>query len=66
MIGQIDMYRGRLDAAEVRHKKAHALNPYNARILALWSPLATYLGKPDEGRSWIEKAMSLNPLHPAW
>ena len=64
--GQIDMYGGRLDAAEVHHKKAYALNPYDARILALWSPLATYLGKPDEGRRRIEKAMALNPHHPAW
>jgi adenylate cyclase len=64
--GQIDMYGRRLDAAEVHHKKAYALNPYDARILALWSPLATYLGKPDEGRRRIEKAMALNPHHPAW
>ena len=64
--GQIDMYRRRLDEAEVHHKKAYALNPYDARILALWSPLATYLGKPDEGRRRIEKAMDLNPHHPAW
>jgi adenylate cyclase len=64
--GQMDMYRKLLDAAEVHHKKAYALNPYDARILALWSPLATYLGKPDEGRKRIEKAMALNPHHPAW
>jgi adenylate cyclase len=64
--GQIEMYRKRLDVAEVHHKKAYALNPYDARILALRSPLSTYLGKPDEGRAWIEKAMKLNPLHPAW
>ena len=64
--GQIDMYRRRLDTAEVHHKKAYALNPYDARILALWSPLATYLGKPDEGRKRIEKAMELNPRYPAW
>jgi len=64
--GQIDMYRKRLDAAEVHHKKAYALNPYDARVLALRSPLSTYLGKPDEGRAWIEKAMTLNPLHPGW
>lgn len=66
VMGQIDMYAHRLDVAEVRHKKAHALNPYDARILALWSPLATYLGKPEEGRRLIERAMALNPLHPPW
>jgi TolB-like protein len=55
VMGQIDMYAGRLDGAEVRHKKAHTLNPYDARILALWSPLATYLGKPEEGLKLIER-----------
>jgi adenylate cyclase len=66
VVGQIEMYRKQLDSAEVRHKKAHALNPFDARIMALWSPLATYLGKPEEGRAWIERATRLNPLHPAW
>ncbi|MDQ0396145.1 adenylate/guanylate cyclase domain-containing protein [Labrys monachus] len=66
VMGQIALYRRQLDIAEVHHKKAHALNPYDARILALRSPLATYLGKPEEGRAWIERAMRLDPLHPAW
>jgi len=58
--------RRELDVAEVHHKKALALNPFDARIMALRSPLATYLGKPEEGRCWIEEAMRLDPLHPAW
>ena len=66
VVGQIDLYSGRLDLADARHKKAHALNPYDARILALWSPLATYRGRPEEGRDLIERAMRLNPWHPPW
>ena len=66
VVGQIAMYQKRLDAAEIHHKKAHALNPFDARIMALRSPLATYLGKPEEGLMWIERAMRLNPHHPAW
>ena len=66
VMGQIDLYSGRLDVADARHKKAHALNPYDARILSLWSPLATYRGRPDEGRDLIERAMRLNPWHPQW
>lgn len=66
VMGQIALYRKDLELAEVHHKKAHALNPYDARIMALWSPLATYGGKPEEGRAWIERAMQLNPHHPAW
>ena len=32
VLGQVTMYRKQLDAAEVHHKKAFALNPFDARI----------------------------------
>lgn len=60
------MYKGELDKAEVHHKKALSLNPYDCHIMALRSPLATYLGKPEEGIEWAMRAMSLYPGHPAW
>jgi adenylate cyclase len=66
VMGQVALYQRQLDIAEVHHKKALALNPFDARIMALRSPLATYLGKPEEGRRWIEEAMRLDPHHPAW
>jgi adenylate cyclase len=64
--GQVAMYQGELDKAEVHHKKALSLNPYDCHIMALRSPLATYLGKPEEGIEWAKRAMSLYPGHPAW
>jgi adenylate cyclase len=64
--GQVAMYRRQLDKAEVHHKKALSLNPYDCHIMALRSPLATYLGKPEEGIEWAKRAMSLYPGHPAW
>lgn len=64
--GQVAMYAGELDAAEVHHKKALSLNPYDCHIMALRSPLATYLGKPEEGIEWATRALSLNPGHPSW
>jgi adenylate cyclase len=64
--GQIAMYRGDLVRAEVHHKKATALNPHDAHVMALRSPLATYLGKPEEGAGWIARAMQLNPNFPDW
>ena len=64
--GQVAMYRGELETAEVHHKKALSLNPYDCHIMALRSPLATYLGKPEEGIDWALRAMSFYPGHPAW
>ena len=64
--GQIAMYARELDVAEVHHKKAHSLNPYSTHIMALRSPLATYLGKPEEGIGWAQKAMARYEAYPAW
>ncbi len=64
--GQVAMYSGALETAEVHHKKAFSLNPYDCHILALRSPLATYLGKPEEGIAWATRAIALFPDHPAW
>jgi adenylate cyclase len=64
--GQVAMYRRDFGPAEVHHKKALSLNPYDCHIMALRSPLATYLGKPEEGIEWAMRAMSLYPGHPDW
>ncbi len=40
--------------------------PYDCHVMALRSPLATYLGKPEEGIEWAMRAMSLYPGHPDW
>lgn len=64
--GQIAMYARQLDVAEVHHKKATALNPYSTHIMALRSPLATYLGKPEEGVDWAKGAMARHEAHPSW
>ncbi|PZQ97798.1 MAG: hypothetical protein DI533_11605 [Cereibacter sphaeroides] len=64
--GQVAMYGSALEIAEVHHKKAYSLNPYDCHIMALRAPLATYLGKPEEGADWALRAMSLYPGHPSW
>lgn len=66
VVGQVLMYRGELERAETHHKKAASLNPGDAHIIALRSPLATYLGRPEEGADLARRAMRLNPLHPEW
>ncbi|MEZ5865233.1 MAG: hypothetical protein R3D25_14660 [Geminicoccaceae bacterium] len=63
--GQVAMYAGDLDLAAVHHKRA-ALQPFDAHILALRSPLAVYLGKPEEGVLLIERAIRLDPFPPPW
>ena len=66
VVGQVTMYRGELVAAEQHHQRAYELNPFDAHIMALRAPLATYLGKPEEGEQWIRRALALNPRRPDW
>jgi adenylate cyclase len=66
VFGQIMMYRRQLAEAEQHHQRAYELNPFDAHVMALRAPLATYLGRPHEGERWARRAMQLNPAHPDW
>ncbi|MGH7090555.1 MAG: adenylate/guanylate cyclase domain-containing protein [Stellaceae bacterium] len=45
-------------------ERALALNPNDDLIVVQQGELLTWLGRPEEGVAWIEKAMRLNPYHP--
>jgi tetratricopeptide (TPR) repeat protein len=42
------------------------LNPNDADIAASMGLLLAYTGRPEEGISWAQRAMRLNPAHPDW
>ncbi len=52
----------RLDQAETHSELALAMNPNDPRIVAQRGELLTWLGRPDEGVKWIEKAMRVDPF----
>jgi adenylate cyclase len=66
VLGQVQLYAGEDDAAQIHHRKAAALNPYDTHIMALRSPLAVYRGKPEEGVLLIERALRITPNPPSW
>jgi adenylate cyclase len=51
------------DEAERFHEKAFRLNPNDPRIVAQRGELLTWRGKAEEGVTWIEHAMRLDPLN---
>ncbi len=59
---EIHMEQEDLDKAEHYHNRAFALNPNDPRMLAQRGELMTWLGKPEEGVEWVQKAMQLDPL----
>ncbi len=52
------------DKAVHHQQRALSLNPNDDLIVVQQGELLTWLGRPEEGVPWIEKAMRLNPYHP--
>src|SRR5579862_6998846 len=52
------------DKASYHQERAIALNPNDDLIVVQEGEVLTWLGRPEEGVAWIQKAMRLNPYHP--
>jgi adenylate cyclase len=59
---EIHMEQEDLEKAEHYHDRAFALNPNDPRMLAQRGELMVWLGRPEEGAEWVQKAMQLDPL----
>jgi adenylate cyclase len=58
------LIRGDHERAMYHQERALALNPNNDLIVVQQGEFLTWLGRPEEGIEWIQKAMRLNPYHP--
>jgi adenylate cyclase len=54
-----------LARARFHQERALELNPNYDLVVVQMGELFTWLGNPEEGIEWIQKAMRLNPHHPA-
>jgi len=52
------------DKAIYHQERALSLNPNSDLIVVQQGELLTWLGRPEEGIEWIQRAMRLNPYHP--
>src|SRR5207249_4300199 len=52
------------DKAVFHQERALSLNPNDDLIVVQQGEVLTWLGRPEEGIPWIQKAMRLNPWHP--
>jgi len=64
--GRVSLYRRQHEIAELHYDRAVVLNPNDADIAASMGLLLAYTGRPEEGISWSQRAMRLNPGHPDW
>jgi TolB-like protein len=66
LLGMICGVGGDLKREEHHYRRAMALNPNDANVIAGWGATLAALGRPEEGIDWIREAMRLNPYHPEW
>ena len=64
LLSAIYLFQRKFEKAEFHQEKGLNLSPSYDLLVVQNGELLTWLGKPDEGIQWIEKAMRLNPYHP--
>ncbi|MFP6745396.1 MAG: adenylate/guanylate cyclase domain-containing protein [Alphaproteobacteria bacterium] len=64
VLAAVNLARGDFDKATYHEDRALNLNPNDDLIVVQQGEILTWLGRPEEGIEWIEKAMRLNPYHP--
>ncbi|MAZ03021.1 MAG: adenylate cyclase [Sneathiella sp.] len=66
IMGVIAMLEGNYEAAEYHHKRAMALSPSDAYIIARCAAFYSFNGEPDKALELLEKAEELDGLLPVW
>jgi adenylate cyclase len=64
VLAAVNLAHGEFDKATYHQGRALSLNPNDDLIVVQQGEILTWLGQPEEGIEWIEKAMRLNPYHP--
>lgn len=65
LMAAVEILRNNLGRARYHQERALSLNPNYDLVVVQMGELLTWSGRPNEGAEWIEKAMRLNPHHPA-
>ncbi|GAA6159415.1 adenylate/guanylate cyclase domain-containing protein [Ruegeria sp. HU-ET01832] len=65
LMAAVEILRNNLGRARYHQERALSLNPNYDLVVVQMGELLTWSGRADEGAEWIQKAMRLNPHHPA-
>ena len=63
-LAAVSITYGDHDKAAYHQERGLSLNPNYDLLVVQQGELLTWLGRPEEGIEWIQKAMRLNPYHP--
>ena len=64
ILSAIHLLKRQYHLAEYHAERALALNPNDPLIVSQNGEILAFMGNPEEGIQWIEKAMRLNPCRP--
>ncbi len=64
LFAAVNIASGDFDKVAFHQQRALGLNPNDDLIVVQQGEMLTWIGQPEEGIVWIEKAMRLNPYHP--
>jgi adenylate cyclase len=64
ILAAVNLVGGEHDRAMYHQERALSLNPNDDLVVVQQGEMLTWIGQPDEGIPWIQKAMRLNPCHP--
>jgi adenylate cyclase len=64
VLAAMHLLRNNHDKSVYHQDRALSLNPNDDLIVVQKGEILTWLGQPEEGIPWIQKAMRLNPFHP--
>jgi adenylate cyclase len=64
ILAAMNLLRGQHDKALFHQNRALNLNPNDDLVVVQQGEILTWVGEPEQGIQWIEKAMRLNPCHP--
>ena len=64
ILAAVHLLRHDYDKAMYHQERALSLNPNDDLIVVQQGEMLTWIGRPEEGIEWIQKAMRLNPYHP--
>ncbi|WP_420585110.1 adenylate/guanylate cyclase domain-containing protein [Ruegeria sp.] len=65
LMAAVEILRNNLGRARYHQERALSLNPNYDLVVVQMGELLTWSGRAEEGAEWIQKAMRLNPHHPA-
>src|SRR5438874_4519484 len=63
ILAAVSLVNGQHDKAMYHEERALALNPNDDLIVVQQGEVLTWIGEPEKGIPWIQKAMRLNPCH---